>query len=281
MRFHLQGQSYQFIALPFGLSTAPMEFTVVGKGVKFIALQKGIRIHQYLDNWLVKARSHQTCLQHTQTSQVALSQELGWLVNKDKSELGSSLSGIGLASEQRQIRTGSKTGFQLRRLPVQPERRQGQTHPRVLADPTSKNKRLHGWPGPETNVPDRLTEQASQKQLEGTRDTRKSDPHSQVTPLPSEMGAGGRQCTHRSTITPSKTCSANLYRRIKGNEHTTRGDWSLPESKLHLNYVELKTIFLALKEFQDLYSNNIVPITTDNTTVVAYINKEGESYGES
>ena len=27
MRFHIQGQSYQFKALPFGLSTAPMEFT--------------------------------------------------------------------------------------------------------------------------------------------------------------------------------------------------------------------------------------------------------------
>ena len=29
------------------------------------------------------------------------------------------------------------------------------------------------------------------------------------------MVAGGKQCSSRSTITPSKTCSANLYRRIK------------------------------------------------------------------
>ena len=57
-----------------------------GQKVKFLALQKGIRIRQYLDDWLVRARSHQTCLQHTQTL-VALCQELGWLVNKDKSEL--------------------------------------------------------------------------------------------------------------------------------------------------------------------------------------------------
>ena len=34
-------------------------------------------------------------------------------------------------------------------------------------------------------------------------------------------------------------------------------------------------IFLAFKEFQDLFSNNIVLVATDNTTVVAYINKEG------
>ena len=38
MRFHIQGQSYQFKALPFGLSTAPMEFTVVAKEVKLMAL---------------------------------------------------------------------------------------------------------------------------------------------------------------------------------------------------------------------------------------------------
>ena len=81
MRFHIQGQSYQFKALPFGLSTPPMEFTVVAKEVKLVALQRGIRIHQYLDDWLVRATSHQTCLQHTQTL-VALCSELGWLVNK-------------------------------------------------------------------------------------------------------------------------------------------------------------------------------------------------------
>ena len=86
MRFHIQGQSYQFKALPFGLSTAPMEFTVVAKEVKLMALQRGIRIHQYLDDWLVRATSHQTCLQHTQTL-IALCRELGWLVNKEKSEL--------------------------------------------------------------------------------------------------------------------------------------------------------------------------------------------------
>ena len=86
MRFQVQNKSYQFKALPFGLSTAPMEFTVVAKEVKFLAMKRGIRIHQYLDEWLVRARSHLTCLQHTQTL-VALCLELGWLVNKEKSEL--------------------------------------------------------------------------------------------------------------------------------------------------------------------------------------------------
>ena len=38
MYFHIQGQSYQFKALSFGLSTAPTEFMVVVKEVKLIAL---------------------------------------------------------------------------------------------------------------------------------------------------------------------------------------------------------------------------------------------------
>ena len=130
MRFHLQGRSYQFKALPFGLSTAPMEFTVVAKEVKLMTLQKGIRIHQYLDDWLVTASTHDTCLQHTQTL-VTLCQDLGWLVNREKSEL---------VPKQ-----------QLRRLPVRPERGQGQTNRRSLAD-LDRQDQIHnvrsGLPGP-------------------------------------------------------------------------------------------------------------------------------------
>ena len=59
------------------------------------------------------------------------------------------------------------------------------------------------------------------------------------------------------------------------NERTARGTWSIPERKLHIKHLELKVVFLALKEFQDLCSNNIVLVATDNTTMVAYINKEG------
>ena len=42
--FSIQGQSYHFNALPFDLSTAPMEFMVVAKEVKLMVLYKGIII---------------------------------------------------------------------------------------------------------------------------------------------------------------------------------------------------------------------------------------------
>ena len=56
---------------------------------------------------------------------------------------------------------------------------------------------------------------ASQIQLEGTGITRKGHSYSQVSAPPSEIMAGGKQCALRPTITPNKTCTANLYRCIK------------------------------------------------------------------
>ena len=57
---------------------------------------------------------------------------------------------------------------------------------------------------------------------------------------------------------------------------TTKGIWSQPESKLHINFLELKAVFLALKEFEPLYRNQIVLVATENTTVVVYINRDGD-----
>ena len=84
--FHVQGQAYQFRALPFGIATAPLEFTRVVKEVKFIALLQGVRIHQYLDDWLVRAKDPDSCARDVQKL-INLVEKLGWIVNLKKSEL--------------------------------------------------------------------------------------------------------------------------------------------------------------------------------------------------
>ena len=56
---------------------------------------------------------------------------------------------------------------------------------------------------------------ALEKQLEGPRITRKGDTSSQVATPSLKIITGGKQCSTRSTITPTKACSADLYRRIK------------------------------------------------------------------
>ena len=148
---------------------------------------------------------------------------------------GHTVSGSRVAGEQGKVRTGPQTGLQIRRLPVRPERGQGQTNRRSLAD-LDRQDQIHnvgsGLPGPTIHVPHRSTHSnrkasppratpheahtvAPEKPLEGPRITGKGDPGPQVPPPPSKVVAGGKQCATRSTITPSKTCSANLYRHIK------------------------------------------------------------------
>ena len=122
---------------------------------------------------------------------------------------------------------------------------------------------------------------ASQKQLEGTRITRKGDPNSQDPTPPLTMVATGRQRSHRPTITPNKACSANFYRRIKRRvghslKRTHCKRVLVPTRKQVAHKLSgTKSSLVALKEFQDLCTDKIVLVATNNTTVVSYINKEG------
>ena len=77
---------FQFQALPFGVATAPLEFTRIVKEVKLIAQAKNLRIHQYLDDWLLRSPTKDQCLKDLENL-VKLVQELGWLINFQKSEL--------------------------------------------------------------------------------------------------------------------------------------------------------------------------------------------------
>ena len=211
LRFHVQGQTYQFKTLPFGLSTAPLEFTVIAKEVKLMASHKGIRIHQYLDDWLVRG------------------------LFSTYSESGENMSKIGLAGEFGKVRTGSKAHLRFCRLPVRPQGRSGPTDPRQVAEPSGQNIRNNvtsTLSSSTVHVPDRVANShrkassprpatyeahtvAPQAALENTKVTRKSDSNSQILVPSFAMVATGRQCSHRPTITPNKACSANLYRRIK------------------------------------------------------------------
>ena len=59
---------------------------------------------------------------------------------------------------------------------------------------------------------------------------------------------------------------------------STNGLWSDREKRLHINVLELKVVSLALKRFKDQCQNQTVLVAKDNSTVVAYINKQGGTH---
>ncbi len=53
------------------------------------------------------------------------------------------------------------------------------------------------------------------------------------------------------------------------------GLWSEPQSRWHINRLELEAVFLALKDFRPQLEQRHVLIRTDNTSVVSYKNHQG------
>ena len=53
------------------------------------------------------------------------------------------------------------------------------------------------------------------------------------------------------------------------------GVWSLDQSALHINVLEMKAILLALKQCHQHVNNTTVMIATDNSSVEAYLRKQG------
>ena len=273
LRFHVQGQTYQFKALPFGLSTAPMEFTVIAKEVKLMAGHKGIRIHQYLDDWLVRAKSHPICLQNTQTL-VRICQKLGWLVNSEKSEL-----------EPKQVFNFVGYQFDLRSGRVRPTPDRWQS----LQDKIKSLLLLPACPVRQfMSLIGLLT--ATEKQVHLGRlhmrpiqwniknNWRVPESLEKIIPLPRSLHPHLQWWLNESNVLqgqplhPIKHALQMFTDASKEgwgahlNELTARGSWSVPESKLHINYLELKAVLLALKEFQDLCTDKIVLVATDNNS---------------
>ena len=86
LRFTSEGTVFQFRALCFGLSTAPQVFTRILAAVSAWAHSHGIRLLQYLDDWLVLASSEPEAKQAVR-SLLSLCHTLGIVINEKKSDL--------------------------------------------------------------------------------------------------------------------------------------------------------------------------------------------------
>ena len=60
---------------------------------------------------------------------------------------------------------------------------------------------------------------------------------------------------------------------------TVSGMWSDTETNLHINVLELKAVYLAIRSFQSHLMIKKVLVASDNATVVSYLNKQAGTSG--
>lgn len=86
LRFCISGIHYQFRAMPFGIAIAPRVYTKVMAAVGGFLRSRQIYIYMYLDDWLVKSHVQKVLMNQLQETILTLI-DLGLVINLKKSQL--------------------------------------------------------------------------------------------------------------------------------------------------------------------------------------------------
>ena len=245
-------------------------------------------------------------LQRTQTSsipgrladQVSVSRESP----SEHSDSGRSNPVLEVDHKSGKVRTESYSGVFVRGLRVPPRFSPCKTHSREMAqtsgfDPTTQVKTcfdckmfdvsnwvasLNGGNGPRgTTLHEALlvSPQGALKISSTTGQPPSLDRSHLCTPrLVAEPCKRDERLRHSSQRPQCPTLYRRLKRRLGRSLRTKFYTRSLQEKGLHINVLELKAVFLALRHFKDQCQDQTVLVATDNSTVVAYINKQGGTH---
>ena len=282
------GTVYQFKALCFGLSTAPQVFTRVFAAVSAWAHSRAIRLLRYLDDWLVLSSSERKAKESIREL-FSLCRTLGIVINEKKSDrVLQSAKYLGMT-----IDTGAGKVFpslaRVEKFLTVAERFCSMQSPpaqlwQVILGHLASLERLvpHG----------RLRMRSLQWHLK-MHWSPESDPPSLPVALPEEARRDLSWWMVRDHLlvgvrfgTPAP--DLHLYSDASSSgwgahllDQNVSGVWSAQEKLLHINLLEMKALFLGLQAFQEDVAGHHVTAMCDNSTVVAYVNKQGGTVSRS
>ena len=283
LRFSFEGQGYQFRALPFGLSSAPRIFTRVAKSVLSILRSEGIRIHAYLDDWIILASSPGALIRARDRT-LSLLQSMGFLVNWEKSQLRPTQH-LQYLGAQIDLKLGIifPSAERLQSIHTLSQDFMGKTHVkashflRLLGTMNScigliPYAHLHMRPiqlyllahwSPQSRDLDFPVpiEQFLIPHVQWWLHHKNTMAGCQIHPP--------HDYVHLTTDSSPSGWGAH-FRRFHAS-----GVWSSEQRSNHINWLELKAIQLALQKWEPHFHAQNLMIHSDNSTVVAYLNKEG------
>ncbi len=285
LRFAFEGRAYQYKVLPFGLSLSPRVFTKVVEAALVPLREAGIRVLNYLDDWLILAQSRALLCEHRNTVLSHLSR-LGLRVNWEKSKLspvqrisflGMELDSVNLTArlsvERAQSMLNCLESFQRKRaVPLKHFQRllghmasAAAVTPFGLLHMRPLQHWLHDW------VP-RWAWRRGTYRVSVTPSCRQTfGPWSDLAFLWAGVPLG--QVSRHVVVS---TDASAMGWGAMCNGHAAAGLWTGSRLQWHINCLELLAVWLALRRFKGLQHDKHVLVRTDNTATVAYINHQGD-----
>ncbi|XP_065195411.1 uncharacterized protein LOC135826738 [Sycon ciliatum] len=276
-----QSRQYQFAAVPFGLASAPRQFTKLLHPVITCLRQQGVRLVVYLDDILIMAGSYQEALQHV-ANLIHLLLALGFQVNFSKSEL-------------QPVQVVEFLGFQVSsiamtlELPTDKVHRTLTTCRSLIAQRQSTVRRLASILGLLSSAaPAILPTNLHLSGLESVRASalRRQVPWEETVPLCAaaledlswwlqhleEVNGRSIPLPVPDLVMQTDAASTVGWGAVCGHRHAS-GLWTVAEKHIHINCLELRAAFFGLQSLaKDLRSAHVI-IEIDNQAAVWCINK--------
>ncbi len=284
LRFAFQSQAYQFEVLPFGLSLSPRVFTRVVSAALCPLQMAGIKILPYLDDWLICAPSRHQVLEDTERV-INHIRELGFCMNHEKSNveprqqtlfLGLVLNSLTMtASLAPQRVTALSTLAQSFRLGKRIELAQfqkllGMISAAIKVAPLGllKARPLQWWINKFQLHPKlhrRVRLKVTRKCIQALHPWLSKKKLGRVVPL-------GNIPARRMVVTTDASLTG--WGAV-WQGRTARGSWMFPWNMEHINVLELKAVYMALKRLIVFLQDKHVLVRTDNMSAVYHINHQG------
>ncbi|KAI2651906.1 ORF V: Enzymatic polyprotein [Labeo rohita] len=284
LRFAFEGRAYQYKVLPFGLSLSPRVFTKVAEAALSPLWQTGIRILNYLDDWLLIAHSRDLLCEQRDLVLRHLS-HLGLQVNREKSKLspvqrisflGVELDSVSMTARLTNERAQSvlkclesfrhKTAVPLKTF----QRLLGHMAAAAAVTPLGllHMRPLQRWL--HDRVPRWAWHRGTLRIGVSPQCRRLFSPWSD----PAFLQAGvplGQVSRHLVVYTDASSTGWGAV----CNGQAASGSWTGPRLQWHINCLELLAVLLALRRFRPTLRHKHVLVRTDSTATVAYINRQG------
>ena len=282
LRFMVNGRVYQFTCLPFGLATSPREFTKLLRPVVQLLRLQGIKLHVYLDDWLIRVSSAVQARTHADLVLQVL-QHLGWVINFSKSDLVPSQQ-FDFISMQFNTCAYTVAPLPKMRVKIQNTLDHWRSHPLISA--WDLHRLLGMLTFMATLVPrGRLRCRPIQWWASEVwcQETGSWSDRISVTPTILHQVAwwaspavlqGVSLSALETEITLFTDASSHGWGAQLGSR-TLQGTWSLQQASQHINLLEMEAVFLSVTRFLPQLKSRVVRLMCDNAVVVSYINKEG------